>query len=1019
MVLDLFIHVYAMQVYLKSQSNRSSIHKAIRENRHSLHFFPHCPRMVPHHVSPQCLKVPMDVNQFVPKGSRAGRERGRGRGGGGGGRQSRLSVGPPPQREKGCLSREELEDWSRNLALPDRELRGCERSVSGLFKPQPLLGLARLRGETRSLSVLASPISNLVSPGVNQLGSTTPLNASVTQKYTLSLSKWVRWQTAHIPHKVVGPSIKNKQFVSLLEFLDLMHSCEGLGESYGQEMQTFLQQEDVCGAGTAVNTEEGEGGEVGRGRGRGRGKLRKRRRIMSESSDEEDFQQHTSRRREEEVGEKVEEEWEARMGGCSQNAVQEGEEGLPTREVEDAVHLPQAPVANEDNGRGILESSCHAIPKPPSTESLDWLDSIEPSQMSTPLPASITALPPPSTFPSSSTPLPSSTLTSSPTHHKTTTSLTRAVHGHSTKARTSDDFQFVIPRTPPSSRRGKPPFVTPLTAPLPPACALFQRASPTAPQSADSVDLFSDISSAALFDTFSETSVPAKPVSKKKSALIETGEKGDKESPLLAEPVLGDGSECPTVHCDLNVTCVPESEGEEEEEEEEEEEAGEEMEELMEVQRTTKSFESAVLTTPPPVTAAATEEGSSMLEDSFVAVHGRRARNARPSFLLTQTQRQETPASVGSSGSGSSESAERSGVREKGGGVRERGRGGGGGGGRGGMAEEGGGRRRRRREVESVIEIMDSSSDEEFVAPIKRVRRGGGVTRETDQQEGWLARHKRPTTAAGREELGDRCAYIEEEAELSQEGDKYSSGGSEDGGEDGYDMEDSFINDNSVLTQAAPSETPGRRREVAFKGPPSMADIYRRSLMSPDTLFRGRQRGRVGRNPYRMVLSQRHTVLQHYMRKAGMWGHGHGGEGGEGGGGGGGRRREKKRLFSSESVSGEGEAEEVMVCYGEEDMEELSESQSIGEPWDWVEEGGGGEGEGGGGDGGESEGRSGGGGEKVRCEGCAGDGEREEEPLQWGQASQGSCGGAGGQSFGVEADIVSPSLLVSEVFSVA
>ena len=70
------------------------------------------------------------------------------------------------------------------------------------------------------------------------------------------------------------------------------------------------------------------------------------------------------------------------------------------------------------------------------------------------------------------------------------------------------------------------------------------------------------------------------------------------------------------------------------------------------------------------MTVAATEEGSSMSEDSF-AVHGGRARNARPSFLLSQTQWQEIPVSVGSSGSGSSESAERSGVREKGG-VRER-----------------------------------------------------------------------------------------------------------------------------------------------------------------------------------------------------------------------------------------------------------------------------------------------------------------------------------------------------------
>ena len=36
-------------------------------------------------------------------------------------------------------------------------------------------------------------------------------------------------------------------------------------------------------------------------------------------------------------------------------------------------------------------------------------------------------------------------------------------------------------------------------------------------------------------------------------------------------------------------------------------------------------------------------------------------------------------------------------------------------------------------------------------------------------------------------------------------------------------------------------------------------------------------------------------------------------------------------------VSGESEAEEVMVCYGEEDREEIPDSQSIGEPWDWDE----------------------------------------------------------------------------------
>lgn len=46
-----------------------------------------------------------------------------------------------------------------------------------------------------------------------------------------------------------------------------------------------------------------------------------------------------------------------------------------------------------------------------------------------------------------------------------------------------------------------------------------------------------------------------------------------------------------------------------------------------------------------------------------------------------------------------------------------------------------------------------------------------------------------------------------------------------------------------------------------------MADVYRQSLMSPDTMFIDRPpRGRGG-NHYRMVLSERHRILKHYMKK--------------------------------------------------------------------------------------------------------------------------------------------------------
>ena len=143
-----------------------------------------------------------------------------------------------------------------------------------------------------------------------------------------------------------------------------------------------------------------------------------------------------------------------------------------------------------------------------------------------------------------------------------------------------------------------------------------------------------------------------------------------------------------------------------------------------------------------------------------------------------------------------------------------------------------------------------------------------------------------------------------------------------------------------------------------------------------------------------MVLSQRHHILHHYMEKAG--------------------ERRRKKLFCGEgeeevnvsgegveeeegtSVSGEGvegeegtgegvesEAEEVMVQYGEEDREELSGSQSIGEPWDWEE-------------GEESQ--------EVEAEGM-----RTAREASTGHSCRWQT---------LETDIVSPSLLVSQMSSV-
>ena len=108
--------------------------------------------------------------------------------------------------------------------------------------------------------------------------------------------------------------------------------------------------------------------------------------------------------------------------------------------------------------------------------------------------------------------------------------------------------------------------------------------------------------------------------------------------------------------------------------------------------------------------------------------------------------------------------------------------------------------------------------------------------------------------AAGKRVCVESEDFLEREAELSGEG----SGGEEEreeveGGRDEYDMEDSFINDNSVLTQVPGDKhlffvssflpvplrvTPSQLPKEKLRSKRNMTDVYRQCLMSPhDTLF--------------------------------------------------------------------------------------------------------------------------------------------------------------------------------------
>ena len=667
----------------------------------------------------------MNVREFVSSKSAGTRGKGTGRGTG---RQPRLSMGPPvPSRasRRGCLNDEELAEWIRDYALPDRELKACERAVKVCFKPHPLLRLSHLQRGAASRGIQATPPSNQTTPNCNS--STTQLNSTVTRKYPLNLSKWVRWQTAQTHFKMVGPSEKSKQFVSLLEFLDLMHSCEGLGDNYSTEMATFLNHDDIHEVG-------GDTGEVGE---RVMMSSRRRRRVLSDSSDDGDFRDDVrgeeggdkTSSRDETTGDMAQQEKEMTSPLDTEEAVEKQlSPSLPSEET-----MPvTTPPPNRLNGRGSLTQSQHVIPRPPSCESLDWLDNIEPSQVSTPLPSS------------------------SSSHH----------HSHSHRPHPS--HQFAIPRTPPSSRKGKTPFVKPLTAPLPPIHSNPTESHMTPPRShmtspgshmtphmtpdsreshvEMSVDMFSDTPSGVLFADLSHQRL--------------------------------------SVHWDPNITCIPDSE--EEEELEEGERKGEEREEReREGERgagSSKKDISCVRDSCDNSDLLAEEVHVS--DESVIGGGGRRQRTT-PDFLLTQAPLSSPRAHSHTSPRAHSHTSPRAPLHSV-------------------MNSDRPLNDRKRKCGQEMIVIASSDDeDDEFIVPMRRKRRkqgevcsSEGVNRGTEEVNSAGCR-------AGEDHLWKEFEFLDEEAELSEGG---GDGGGEEEeekeeGGDGYDLEDSFINDNSVLTQ--------------------------------------------------------------------------------------------------------------------------------------------------------------------------------------------------------------------------
>ena len=204
--------------------------------------------------------------------------------------------------------------------------------------------------------------------------------------------------------------------------------------------------------------------------------------------------------------------------------------------------------------------------------------------------------------------------------------------------------------------------------------------------------------------------------------------------------------------------------------------------------------------------------------------------------------------------------------------------------------------------------IAQSKSGKSHAKPLLRKRSGNNPINGTGSKKKNVSRNE----------------FFEEEAEWSSDNAPRESGTDQlDLGDlNDYDIEDGFINDNSMLTQLSSTRRIATSSKIS-NAQSNSNNFYLQSLMSPeDRLFAGKRRGCSSK--YRMVFSQRHELLNHYINKAGF-------KVADGG-----RTKHKRKTTDEkchfdddnglfETDSSNSEAEEVNVRYGEEEL-----SPSIG-----------------------------------------------------------------------------------------
>ena len=260
--------------------------------------------------------------------------------------KGRFSFGPSSRQDpKGVyLTEEELMHWNSKYALPEQQSRDIELAVESCIQHKSLLSL-----ETLSSSKPNSCDERKI--------------RSYSNPESLSLNRWIHWQTAQIPSRFIHHSSKSNKLRTILEFTDQLQMSPELSNAYELEMKAFLNADDVCG----------EENNVGMAEGRSLAKRRQNRRMM-DSDEDEDFKTPQKKRQKAE-------DYEDSTGQLlnSPTGGPQTDHTLSDHSNHKFVHPPDSecsPHQSPSNDDITPPLSPPVIPKPPNLSSIDWLDDV-------------------------------------------------------------------------------------------------------------------------------------------------------------------------------------------------------------------------------------------------------------------------------------------------------------------------------------------------------------------------------------------------------------------------------------------------------------------------------------------------------------------------------------------------------------------------------------------------------------------------------------------------------------------